>query len=217
MTFHTPNQIDVMEPDTDQLISLARAGDLSAQQRLLSRHSSRLKQMIAVFLDPRISARVDPSDVLQETLTIAARRLPDYSDAMPGGFYPWLRQIAKDQIIDAHRKHIHAGKRSVEREIRNVSFVSDASASQLADRLVSKEGSPSAQAGHNERRAGVMAALKQLSDSNRELLLMRYVEQLSTREIAEILATTDSAIKSRLWRSLEKMNQIMVTGLEDCE
>ncbi|MGI9516877.1 MAG: sigma-70 family RNA polymerase sigma factor [Pirellulaceae bacterium] len=201
--------------DTDRLVVLARGGDKSAERQLLTRHRDRLKRMIAVFLDPRVAPRVDPSDVLQETLVAAARRLPDYTDDKPGGFYPWLRQIAKDRIIDVHRKHIRAEKRSVVREINAGSFVSDASASKLADRLVTSATSPMSQAIRRERHERMKQALDRVSDSYRELLLMRYVEQLSTREIAAALGNSESAVKSKLWRALERMNQIMNCDAEE--
>lgn len=206
-----------MESNTDQLVRMAQAGDKSAQRQLLTRHQDRLKRMIATFLDPRVAPRVDPSDVLQETLAHAARRLPAYRNDRPAGFYPWLRQIAKDRIIDAHRKHIRAEKRSVKRETRDDSYLSPDSASRLVERLVSQESSPSLQARNSERRDQMIAALSRLSESYRELLLMRFVEQLSTREIAEIMSTTESAVKSKLWRALEKLNQVAGGELEDRE
>ncbi len=207
----------VNEGETDQLVFQAQNGDESAKAQLLMRHQDRLKRMIAVFLDPRVSPRVDPSDVLQETLVAAAKRMKNYQHNMPGGFYPWLRQIAKDRIIDAHRCHIRAGKRSVEREIRDPSYMSAASASRLADRMVSNETSPSAHAGKKERRGKILAALNLLPDSYRELLLMRYMEQLSVKEISAVLCDTESAIKSRLWRALEKMNSMVDSELGEFE
>ena len=57
--------------DTDQLLNRASAGDPSATQELLDRYRSRLRGMVAVHLDQRISARVDPSDVVQEALAEA--------------------------------------------------------------------------------------------------------------------------------------------------
>ena len=173
------------------------------------RHRDRLKRMIATFLDPRVSPRVDPSDVLQETLTCASLRLPSYKDDRPGGFYPWLRAIAKDRIVDVHRKHIRAAKRSVERENCYDAYVSPASAAMLAERLVSNESSPSASIRRSERHKRITEALKKLSDSYRDLLLMRFVEQLSTREIADVLLTTESAVKSRMWRALANLKQIV--------
>ena len=72
--------------------------------------------MIGLRLDPALAARVDASDVVQDVLLEAHRRLSDYlrNPTMP--FSLWLRHIAKDHIIDAHRRHRQAQRRAVDRE-----------------------------------------------------------------------------------------------------
>ena len=90
-------------PDTDQLLEQVAAGSDSAAQSLLARHRRRLSRLVAVHLDPRISARVDPSDVVQELLTEAFQRLPRYVIERPVSFYPWLRQIAWQRLRKLHR------------------------------------------------------------------------------------------------------------------
>src|SRR5204862_1794322 len=80
------------EPDTEQLLAAASQGDATARGRLLERHRPRLKRMVAVRLDRRVAARVDPSDVVQETLAVAARGLDDYLRDRPLPFFPWLRR-----------------------------------------------------------------------------------------------------------------------------
>jgi RNA polymerase sigma-70 factor (ECF subfamily) len=56
------------EPDTDQLLQRACQGDLAACQELLVRHQERLRKMIALRMDRRLAARIDPSDVVQEAI-----------------------------------------------------------------------------------------------------------------------------------------------------
>src|SRR5438093_9616573 len=102
--------------DTEQLLERAAGGDAVARDQLLQRHRDRLKRMVAVRADPRLAARVDPSDVVQETLAEAAARLDAYLRTRPLPFYPWLRQIAQQRLIDLHRRHVQAGRRSVMRE-----------------------------------------------------------------------------------------------------
>ena len=120
------------EPDTDDLIRLTRQGDPSARDRLLARHRPRLRQMVRLHLDRRLGARVDPSDVVQETLAEAARRLEEYLHHPPLPFYPWLRQIALDRLLDLRRRHLRARKRSVAREEPDVLALPDESAAELA-------------------------------------------------------------------------------------
>jgi RNA polymerase sigma-70 factor (ECF subfamily) len=84
--------------DTDELelLQAAAKGDDDARQRLLARHRGRLRQMVAVYLDHRLAARVDPSDVVQEALAEAARGLAGYLRERPLPFYPWLRHLLDD-------------------------------------------------------------------------------------------------------------------------
>jgi RNA polymerase sigma-70 factor (ECF subfamily) len=80
--------------DTDQLLDNASRGDGAARARLLDRHRQRLRHMIALRLDRRLAARIDPSDVVQEALIVADRQLDRYLREQPLPFYPRLRQIA---------------------------------------------------------------------------------------------------------------------------
>ena len=73
--------------DTEQLLQQAARGDAAARGQLLQRHRQRLKRMVAVRADPRLAARVDPSDVVQEALAEAARRLDGYLHERPLPFY----------------------------------------------------------------------------------------------------------------------------------
>src|SRR5579872_1163031 len=104
------------EPDTDQLLEQAEAGDRAAVNQLLIRHRSRLRTMVRLRLDPRLAARVDPSDVVQEAFIEAHRRFDRYVRDRPLPFYPWLRQLAWDRLVHLHHRHLTAEKRTVRRE-----------------------------------------------------------------------------------------------------
>src|SRR5947209_7003628 len=125
--------------DTEQLIERAASGDGSARQHLLVRHRDRLRRMIAVHLDRRLAARIDPSDVVQEALLDAARKLPDYLDRRPLPFYPWLRRLAWEHLVKLHQRHLAARKRSATREEHPAPGLADESALELAQRLVAPE------------------------------------------------------------------------------
>src|SRR5437588_8507035 len=103
-------------PDTDHLPEAVSRGHSAARGQLLERHRPKLRRMVAVRLDRRLAARVDPSDVVQESMAEAAARLDQYVRDRPLPFYPWLRRIASDRLADASRRHLHAGRRSVGRE-----------------------------------------------------------------------------------------------------
>ena len=94
------------QPDTEQLLEQARKGDTDARARLLMRHRQRLSKMIACRLDRRLAARIDPSDIVQEVLAEANWKLYRYLRDHPLPFYPWLRQLAWEQLATLHRRHV---------------------------------------------------------------------------------------------------------------
>jgi RNA polymerase sigma-70 factor (ECF subfamily) len=103
--------------DTEELLRLAAGGDNAAVEQIFQRFRPRLKTMITRRMEPRLAVRVDASDVVQECLADAHVRLREYLKQRPVGFYPWLRAIAWDRLVDLHRRHVTAQRRSVDREI----------------------------------------------------------------------------------------------------
>src|SRR5262245_11690848 len=100
---------------TTLLLQRAAQGDPAAVDELLRRHRSSLRRMIAVRMDPRLKTRIDPSDVVQSVLAEAAQKMVA-SPRQPEQFYPWLRQLAWDQLSRLHRDHVRTKKRSVSLE-----------------------------------------------------------------------------------------------------
>lgn len=195
------------DPETDELLCLAGEGDESAVQRLLVRYRERLRRMVQFRMDERLKPRFDPSDVVQEAMISATQNMPRYLKQRPLPFYPWLRQIAWDRLMDLQRRHLHVGARSVAREER--CRVSDASVAALARQLIASGSSPSRRFARNEIRDRVRQALDAMSADDRELLLMRHLEQLRVAEIAAVLRITEAAVKSRLRRALERLQNVL--------
>lgn len=200
--------------ETDQLLADARAGDASARGRLLQHYRRRLRGMIAVRMDARLAARVDPSDLVQETLAEAHRRLDGYLKDQPLPFYPWLRQLAMDRLIDLHRRHVRAGKRAVGREDGGGLPLSDRSFGQLVNRLAVSSSGPSAQMRRSESRRQLRDALDRLSDSDREVLVLRHLEQLEPKEIAAVLGITERAESMRHLRALDRLRKLLSSETE---
>jgi RNA polymerase sigma-70 factor (ECF subfamily) len=190
------------ETDTERLLDAAARGDDQARGRLLDRHRDRLRRMVAVRLDRRLAARLDPSDVVQETLAEADRRLDAYLRDRPVPFYPWLRQIAANRLADARRFHLRTGRRSVGRE--EPAGLSAESVLELAERLLAGDA-PSAGLRREEQRALVRAALERLGECDREVLVLRYLEQLSSAEVAAVLGVTEGAVRVRVMRALRRL------------
>lgn len=180
--------------------------------RLLAGHRRRLRRMVAVRMSDQLQSRVDPSDVVQETLAEAAARLEEYSQAPDAPFFLWLRQIAHQRLVDATRRHLKAAGRSVRREQSFIAPLPDQSAVKLAERLMASGTSPSKNLRRDELRQQVQAALARLSGDDREILLLRYLEQLRPGEIAEVLGISDRAFRTRHRKALDRMLELLETS-----
>ena len=192
---------------TDDLLREARGGDDLARQRLLARHRPRLLRMVSVHLDRRLAARVDPSDVVQEALAEADGSLDEYLRSPEVPFYPWLRRFAWERLLDAHRHHLRAKRRSVTREEPPDLQLPEGSALRLADRLLSSGASPIHRLIVSELRQRIRAALDRLPPRDREILVLRYLEQLTTAEIAAVLGLGEGAVRTRHVRALDRLRR----------
>jgi RNA polymerase sigma-70 factor, ECF subfamily len=193
----------------EQMLTRAAGGDDAACQALLVLHRDRLCRMVAAQLDRRLAARIDPSDVVQDTLLEAAQKLAAYLQQRPVAFYPWLRRIAWERLLKVQEQHMTARKRSAAREERQAPALSDASVLALADRLVAPGTSPSNRVVREELHDRVRTALAGLPEKDREVLVLRYVEQLSFSEIAEVLSTSEGAVKMRHRRALLRVSPLL--------
>jgi RNA polymerase sigma-70 factor (ECF subfamily) len=192
-------------PDSRELLKSATT-NAEARGELLDRYRDRLKRMVAVRLDPRLAPRIDPSDVVQDALAEADAKLDRYLLDRPLPFYPWLRQIAWERVVHLHRRHIGARRRSVGRE-EGISL-SDRSAAELAERLFAHGSSPSQKMLRDELRAKVRAAIDSLADTDREVLVLRHLEQLSVAETAEVLGVSVGTVKMRHVRALARLRAL---------
>jgi RNA polymerase sigma-70 factor (ECF subfamily) len=200
-----------MWPDsnkTHELLEGARDGDEAAVNRLLDRHRQALRRMVELRLDQKIQRRVGVSDVVQEVLVEANRRLAQYLDNPAMSFHLWVRQIAKDRIIDAHRRHRGSAKRSVDRERPlAVPAASDRSTYDFIAQLRDPELTPAAAATRQELAQLVENALGELSEQDCEIIIMRHYEQLSNLEIAQSLGLTEPAASMRYLRAIRRLKQ----------
>lgn len=193
------------EQDTGELLVRAGRGDRGARSELLDRHRERLRRMVMVRLDRRLLPRLDPSDVVQEALAEADQKLSDYLRKRPVPFYPFLRRLAWEHLVRLHEQHVKARRRSVLREACAISHLSDESTAQLVEKLAQSSLAPEHRLLDAELKSRMMAGLAQLPDNDRELLVLRYLEHLSNREIAEILELTEGAVRTRHTRALAKL------------
>jgi RNA polymerase sigma-70 factor (ECF subfamily) len=193
--------------DTEMLLERVARGDAIARQQLLARHHDRLKRMVALRLDRRLAARVDPSDIVQESLAEAHQRLSDYVRDRPLPFYAWLRQFAWERVAKEYERHVRAQRRSVTREAAPP--LPDESVGQLAQRLIASATSPSRHLLRAELRDRVRAALSCLKPHDREMLVLRYLEGLSNAEAAAVLGLAENTAGMRHLRALERLRALL--------
>jgi RNA polymerase sigma-70 factor (ECF subfamily) len=194
--------------DTDQLLDRVARGESSAAAQLLTRHKERLHRMVQLRLDSRLAPRLDASDVVQDALVEAHKRLAKYARRREIPFYPWLRAIAWDKLIEMKRRHIAAEKRTVRREVSALGLSGD-SEMILIDRLAATTGTPSDHLIRREVSARIREAIAQLPPLDREVIVLRHLEELSFPETAAVLGLSESAVYSRYRRALERLHRLL--------
>jgi RNA polymerase sigma-70 factor (ECF subfamily) len=195
--------------ETQQLLIHAGKGASDAVNQLLDRHRDALRNMIRSRMDQKLSRRVDASDVVQDVMLEASQRLEDYirDPKMPFGL--WLRQMAQDRIIDLHRRHRVARRRSLDREQQAGALNQDKSSLELVAQLRDPELTPAAASLRRELHERFVEAIDQLEEEDREILLMRHFEQLSNSEAAELLGLSQPAAGMRHLRALRRLREVL--------
>jgi RNA polymerase sigma-70 factor (ECF subfamily) len=203
-----------MWPDAEQTRSLldrAKTGDAAAVDDLLAGHREPLRRAVELRLDPALARRVDASDIVQDVLLEANRRLREYlqNPAMP--FQLWLRHLAKDRLIDAHRFHRKAQRRSLDREQAGQPPAwAQSSSVQLIAQLLDPEKTPATAAVQQELERRLQSAVAELDDADREVILMRHFEGLGNQEVAAALELTEAAASMRYLRALRRLRTALL-------
>jgi RNA polymerase sigma-70 factor (ECF subfamily) len=172
--------VDADSSGTAGLLGEAAAGDAGAVEKLLTRVHPQLVGFVGCRVRPSVRARFSSSDVVQEAQIEIVRRMDDYLSSRPMPFHLWVRKIAYQRLLNMQRDHSRRAKRSVGRE----SLLPSASSACLARPLFSKEPSPSSHLIARETSDRIGEAVAELAESDREILLMRHVEDLPYEEIA---------------------------------
>jgi RNA polymerase sigma-70 factor (ECF subfamily) len=168
-------QVQPDSAETQRLLQQVRDGDRVAFNDLFARHRSDLARFIEQRLDPRLRARVDPSDIVQETEMEVFGRLADYLERQPMPFRLWLRKTAYERLLKIRREHLGAARRSIEREVP----LPERSSMLLAQHMLAAGSTPSQQLSRKELFRRVSQALAELPEADREILFMRNYERLS--------------------------------------
>jgi RNA polymerase sigma-70 factor (ECF subfamily) len=205
--------------DMSPLLQRALAGDESALAALFDSYRERLRRMVRLRLDRRLSGRVDSSDVLQEAYLDVRKRIGEYArdpTAMP--FHLWLRMVAGQRLTDIHRYHLGAQIRDAGMEVSlHRGPFPQADSVSLAAQLLGKMTSASKAAIRAEHKLIVQEALNSMDPIDREVLALRHFEHLSNDETALVLGLRKSAASNRYIRALKRLKEILssIPGLRE--
>lgn len=185
-------------------LSAARAGDEGARNELLGACRSFLAVIARANLDRRLQARVDASDVVQQSLIDVHRGLDEFRGDTAEEWLAWLGRIATRNAIDAARRHRQAAKRDQAREYR-----AEDAPSPVPFAYVARDPSPSQAVAGLERELLVAAALDQLPEDYRDVVLLRNVERLPFEEVASRMARSTGACQMLWLRALDRLRHLL--------
>jgi RNA polymerase sigma-70 factor (ECF subfamily) len=173
----------------------------------LERFRDYLRLLARAQLGPGIRAKLDPSDLVQQTLMrahAAKDRFKYRSDAELGA---WLRRILARQFANALRD-LGRGRRDATRE-RSLEAALDASSHQLEAVVAADISSPSQRADRNERILLLAGALAQLPEAQRDAVTLHHLQGLSVAEVAAHLGRTRASVVGLLSRGLKELRTLL--------
>jgi RNA polymerase sigma-70 factor (ECF subfamily) len=211
-----PSSVLVTDPgstEPEALLSRTLAGDEGAFAALFNAERERLRRLVELRLDRRLSGRIDSDDVLQDGYLEARRRLADYARdprAMP--FHLWLRLVVGQKLIDLHRFHLGAQARDAGMEVSlHRGALPQASSVSLAAQLLGRITSASRAAIRAEHRLILQEALNGMDPIDREVLTLRHFEHLSNDESALVLGLSKKAASNRYIRALRRLKEVLAS------
>lgn len=184
--------------------------DDRAWGQLMERYRGRLKTMVDLRIHALVRRRVDPSDIIQEAMIDASRRLPEYLENPAVPFYVWLRLLTGQRLSNAHRQNLGTQSRNAAREISiDRQSIPSATSAAIAAELIGQMTSPSQKAVEVEQKLALQQALDELSELDREILVLRHFEDLSNSEAAAVLGLQPTAANNRYIRALGRLKSVL--------
>jgi RNA polymerase sigma-70 factor, ECF subfamily len=180
-----------------ELLDQARGGDAQARDRLFAKCRNYLVVVARAEAESGLQAKIDPSDIVQQTLLDAHRGLDDFRGATEAEWFGWLRQILNHNAADFVRHYIGTEKRGARREVPLVQADSEQPLG-AAPEPAAADGTPSQIFASHELELQVADAIARLSDDHREVIVLRNLERLPFDEVAERMGRSRAAVQM-LW------------------
>lgn len=180
------------------LIRRAREGDASSLGELLDAYRDYLRRLAAQQIDSRLHARLDASDLVQQTCLSVHKRIEEFHGDDVPQFLAWLRQVHDHNIQNAIRDQLHAGKRDAARD------------EQLGERdLQRDQATPSQVAVQNDEAARLTQAISQLPADEQQALRLRYLEGRTLEEVSREMGLTRDAVVWLMKRGMKQVRRTM--------
>ncbi len=202
---------DDNKADITQLLEKARAGDTASRDRLFEACRGFLGTAARGQVENWLRAKVDASDVVQETMLEAHRDFARFQGHSEKEFFAWLRKILSHNTADFVRRYRGTAKRQARREVR-FRDPADSLSPGVAE-PAGHEATPSQEFLRADNESRVHEALDGLSEDYRQVIELRNFQRLSFNEIAEAMDRTRPAVQMLWMRALNKLRE----GLEEDE
>ncbi len=195
-------------PDPEKLLRLAQAGDGPALGRLLELYHDYLALLARLQIGRRLQAKVDASDVVQETFLKAHRDFAQFRGASEAEWVSWLRQILAGNLAHQVRRYCGTQRRNLRLE-RDLVDELDESSRVLDQGLVGGQSSPSQRAARREQAVLLAGALAQLPEDYREVIILSHLQGLSFPEVARSMGRSLDSVKNLWARALARLRHTL--------
>jgi RNA polymerase sigma-70 factor (ECF subfamily) len=195
----------------ESLIRKAKNGDGESLGALLQTYVNYLKLLSEAQLDNRVRQRVSSSDIVQDTLLEAHRDFGQFGGQTAPEFLSWLRRILVHNLARAVERHVLAAKRDIRRELSLDQL--DRSLSQSALRLeavlADRGRTPGSMAERQESILKLADALAGLPPDYRDVVVLRHIEGLPFKEVAQRLERSEGAARMLWLRAIDRLRQVL--------
>jgi RNA polymerase sigma-70 factor (ECF subfamily) len=174
---------------------------------VLEKYRDYLRLLARLQLDPRLKSKLDPSDVVQQTLIKAQQNREQFRGQTEAELAGWLRRILANTLTDAVRRF----RRELPQAQSLEQALADSSA-RLEALLAAQQSSPSDKALRQEQVECLARALEQLPEDQRLTVEWHHLHGLSLTEIGANLGRTEAAVAGLLRRGRKKLRQLLEDG-----
>ena len=190
------------------LIRRARKREAGAIDRLLETYRQYLRLLARTSIDASLQGKADPSDLVQETFLKAHQHFDQFRGQGEAELTTWLRQILARNLADLVRRYHLAESRRSGRERSLEQLLATSSAA--LDNLLARVGDSPSQSAEDRELSVVLAnALAELSDEQREVIVLRSLQERDWPEVARRMGRTAGAVR-KLWvRALKRLRPLI--------